>query len=157
MSKYSSINDTAFLEQVKNWIDLSGEIYVNVGFFRSGGAGSIHIICTSYDSFTNILNPLQEKKGTVTILRQPNFKIRGVANESLLKQAMSIFLNGEDWFLICPNEKSPYDSFGSGDRTHSDMRESFGRVEGRFVVMGDDKDFPPDEDRDDVLVARFNI
>jgi hypothetical protein len=156
MSKLFSINDRSFLKRVKSWIDMDGEIYVNIGFSGTG-SGSFHRICTSYDSFIDILNPLKEKKGAVTVLQRPDFKIRGIANEALLKQAMSVFLNGDDWFLFCSDENSPYNSLGSGDRTHRDMQELFRRIEGYYVVMGDDKDFPPDENRDDVLVAGFNL
>jgi hypothetical protein len=156
MTKFSSIDNATFQSTVKKWIDSDGEIYVYVGFWRAGG-DDVHILCRSYASFLEILLPLKEKKGAVTVLRNPTIKIRGIADENLLKQAMSVFPDGEDWFLICPDYDSPYNSLGSGDRTHSDMQELFQRYEGRFIVIGDDKDFPPDEDRDDVLVARFNL
>ncbi len=156
MNKYPSINDLAFQEQVKKWIELDGEIYVNVGFWRAGGA-DFHILCKSYDAFLDVLLPLKERKGAVTVLRNPEFKVSGIASKALLEQSMIAYPEGTDWFLICPDYKSPYNSFGSGDRTHNEMQELFQRLDGRFIVVGDDKDFPPGEDRDDVLVARFNL
>lgn len=156
MNKYPSINDSAFQQKVKEWIDSEGEIYINVGFWRAGGA-NVHIVCNSFNLFIDILYPLKDKKGAVTVLRHPLFKVQGIVDGDLLKQAMSIFPDGKDWFLICPDHQSPYNTIGSGDRTHKDMEALFQRLKGRFVVMGEDEDFPPDEDRNDVLVARFNL
>lgn len=154
MPRYPSVTDPIFLAQLKSWLALDGEIYVNVYFVRTAGV-QYHMLIRSFDAFMGLLPFLEDKFGAITVLRRPVFSTRGIANEALLKNAISRFPDGANWFLICPDDKFPYKTVFWGDNSHVKMQELFQQVMNRFIVMGDDVNFPPQETREDVLVADF--
>ena len=64
MTKYQ-ITDNHFLDQVKQWLELDNEIYVNIFFPRTGG-GSPSFLLVSYSEFVQVLSHVQNRIGEMT-------------------------------------------------------------------------------------------
>ena len=138
------INESSFLAKVKEWIESDGEVYVNVGYARSGGV-SDELLIRAFDEFERILSTFQGRKGGIEVYRHPQFVLRGTANAELLAKALEIIPDGVDWFLFYAAPSHSSLSIGRGDNTHQELRQTFAQHGGREIALGLDRNFPPRE------------
>jgi hypothetical protein len=123
--------DPAFLEQVKEWIEASGEVFVVIRYAYAAGAKD-YLFMTSYEQFQSRLGTLPSM-ADVIVFRQTQLPIRGVADGALLDRACADIPDGEWWFLVCPEEDAGY---YWGDKSHETLKETFEEYRGKFVAIG---------------------
>jgi len=139
-----SIYEQAFLDQVKAWIELDGEVYISFGYARSGGAGG-ELLIRAFDEFEKVVSTFQNRKGGIEVYRHPRLLLRGIANEELLLKALEIIPDETDWFLFHNDPLNAALAIGTGDNTHQELRQAFVQFCGCEIALGLDRDFPPQE------------
>src|SRR5262245_19878008 len=94
--------DPAFLDQIKEWIEASGEVFVVIRYAYAAGAKD-YLFMTSYEQFQSRLRTLRSM-ADVIVFRQTQLPIRGIADGALLARARAEIPDGEWWFLVCPED-----------------------------------------------------
>ena len=87
------MNNAQFLNQIKDWINLNGEIFVVIRYSHSAGA-RYYIIVNSFDEFRDLVAKLPTK-ANVIVFRQKQLPIRGQANNTLREQALDEIQDAE--------------------------------------------------------------
>jgi hypothetical protein len=142
------ISDAAFLNQVQNWIDSDGVIYADVYVFHA----PFPRLVTSYRDFEELIS-IMEGRGEITVLRHPDYLLKGIATTDLLIKAVEAFPEGKEWKLLCeiPNH-------GARGRTHQELKEVFERKNKYVAICSSADRFPPSRsprNNEEILVARF--
>jgi hypothetical protein len=125
------------LAMLSDWLAESGELFVDVYHPRSGGGSSGYFIRSMADLKSLIA---QDKWHTidVTIFREQQFPLRGIANEQLLEQALNMIPDGQ-WYQYVSLENSVFPDhvavWGSGD-SHAELCKEFAKDLGEQIAIG---------------------
>ena len=138
------LSDERFINKVKTWLSLDGEIYVSYGYARSG-AGNSEILIREIVEIEELINTFENRIGGIEVYRVPEFRLRGIANDELLDNALEIIPNDVHWLLFYMDSSNPNISIGCGDITHENLREAIEEFSGLEIALAYDSDFPPQE------------
>jgi hypothetical protein len=133
---------------------------------HSGGSNnSVHFIRSLAD-LKAIVTRETHPEVDISIFRAKQYPIRGIANESLLTDALEQIPDKRDFRILSVDADpiAPCSAIGFGG-CHQELREEFSRLAGQQVRVGTDPfDLPPFDhlvrffnDPDQVLVVRFHI
>jgi hypothetical protein len=123
-------------ERLKGWLAETGELWVDIHLVHGG--------CSSTDYFVRSVGELEELiyKQThaelkVSVFRHLQFPLRGVADESLLAQALQQIPDGKWYHIISLDHYYPSEvwSLGSGN-SHAELRREFPEILGQRVGVG---------------------
>ena len=124
---------------LSDWLTESGELYVDVYHPHSGGGSAGYFI----HSMADLKRLIAEEKWheiVVTIFREQQFPLRGIANEQLLEQALNMIPDGERYqYVSLENSVFPdhVEDWGSGG-SHAELRKQFAVDMGEQIAIGQD-------------------
>lgn len=119
------------------WLSDSGELCVDIYKPKSGSGGRQYFV-RSVDDFEKLISEQIHPELAVTVFRCLQYPLRGIADESLLKQALHLIPDGQRYtFVVLENYCYPNQPthWGSGN-SHSEFRHEFSEVLGRPVGIG---------------------
>jgi hypothetical protein len=146
--------------RLEEWLNETGELYVDVYLPHSGGGGTGYFVRT-VNQLEELIAKQRWHKLVLAVFRRLQYPLRGVANEAMLAQAL-VQVPEREWFhLVSLDHYYPDECWwcGSGD-THEEMRQAFREVAGQRVGFGRDP-FDKDSDwiyqtADEVMALYFN-
>lgn len=128
-----SLDNIALL---KDWLEETGELYVDIDLPHSGSSGSAYLV-RSMNELKLLISRQTHPEIVIAIFHSLQYPIRGIADEILLKQVLQRIADGE-WYTIISLE-SVYPSSvvwcGNG-RSHDELRHDFADVLGERVGIG---------------------
>jgi len=152
--------DPTFLNMVKHWIELDGEVYAIFELVRAGGV-KWHYVFTSTNQFLSVLTSpaLRSPSGVIDVYRHPQFPVRGWVDNAFVSRALSEIQDGQDWFLLSfDNEIEKGQTIGAyGDRSHKALKQELQDNAGKYVMIGPDIHWPipPDDYQGDWISAEI--
>jgi hypothetical protein len=134
---------TLFLPQnlamLSDWLLETGELYVDVYHPHSGG-GSEGYFIRSMAELKILIAQETWPEIVVTIFREKQFPLRGIADETLLEQGLQMIPDGQ-WYAFASLELSvfphPVSIWVSGE-SHEEFRTEFVEVMGEPIAIGQD-------------------
>lgn len=139
--------DHTFLEQVQHWIEDSNEVFVVLRYAYAAGAKD-YLFVRSFAQFTALLATLPPRTDVI-VFQERQLSIRGIADDSLLNEALTNIPEGIWWFLLCREGDNPGDYSSAGDDTHAALREAFQEYQGKYITLGLD---PPWNEADNATM-----
>ena len=150
-------SDVALLH---DWLQESGELYVDLDRPHSGGSNSSSYFVDRLSGLKEIVSQETHPEVLLHIFREKLYTIRGNMDDALLAAALEQ-IPDRQWFSILTvveDPLAPAERIGSGD-CHDELRDEFIRLKGRNVRIGRDPFDQPDtgffETPEDVLVLGF--
>lgn len=123
--------------KLEKWLTESGELCVDVYLSKGGGGGNQYFV-RSLSDLEALISEQKWQELVVTVFRRLQYPLRGVADDSLLAQALQEIPDGQ-WYTIVILENYCYPSHpllcGSGD-SHAELRQEFSAVLGQRVGIG---------------------
>lgn len=122
--------------QLREWLSETGELYVDVYRPHSGCSGTAYFV-RSPSELETLIREHTASELVMTIFRRLQYPLRGVADDTLLAQALQQTPDGE-WFHIVSLDDhypSPCSWRGSGS-THAELRQEFREIVGQRVGIG---------------------
>ncbi len=122
--------------QLESWLSETGELYVDLFLPHSGGGGTPYFI-RAIDEIEDLIASQKWRNLQICIFRRLHYPLRGIADDSMLEQALRDIRNGE-WFHIVSLDNYyplPCAFLGSGD-SHAELRAEFADVKGQKVGIG---------------------
>lgn len=152
----TSIYDEIVTAKLKEWFETSDELFIELHYPHSGGSGNYYLV-SSLDNLSRMVE--EARSGAVFfILRQLQFPIRGIADDTLIKRALDEIQDGEQ-FMITMREFYPQrlSRYGSWD-SHEVLVEEIKDCQGQAICVGKEPNVPdqywdPNHD-EDVIIAR---
>lgn len=147
--KAFSLSNLALLS---DWIEETGELYVDVYVSHSGAGGTSFFIRSLQDlkSIVSQFRQLPQQEIVVTIFRQLQFSLRGVANEELLEQALQQIPNHHPYEIVYLRYYPAHCNFCGSGTSHADLRKELTEVFGELVGIGPEPDVGSDKLRSNV-------
>jgi hypothetical protein len=134
---YAHLFDERDLALLHDWLQQTGELYMDLNRPHSGGDNRSVYFISSLAQIKEIVSAEKHREVSITIFREKQYPIRGVADEKLMKAAMRFLPDGQ-WFSIVSLGNAPSaqcNIVGFGD-THAELQENFVRLEGQSVRFG---------------------
>jgi len=122
---------------LSDWLQETGELYVDLHRPHSGGDNSSFYFTSTLAQLKEIVVSEGHPEVSITIFRQKQYAIRGIADEKLAHEALALIPEGE-WFSILSLEKvpsTPWNVIGSGN-THAELQESLANLKGQSIRFG---------------------
>jgi len=143
-----AVHDLALLY---DWLQATGELYMDLDRPHSGGSNnSIHFLRSLADLRAIIAGETWPEV-SITIFREKQYPIRGIAGKGLLQAAIGHFPDRQYFTILSESVRE----VGSGD-CHEDLRTELARLEGQPIWIGQDPfDLPQMAHPDDVFVVKF--
>ncbi len=127
------------LAAISDWLNESGELYVDVYLPHSGGGSSAYLIHSIHE-LKSLITRQSHPEIAISVFRDRQYPLRGIADETLLKQSLHQIQDG-DWYSIISLELSLYPSYiavwGNG-RSHKELQRDFADVLGEPIAIGQD-------------------
>jgi hypothetical protein len=126
----------ANLALLSDWLDETGELYIDV-YQPHGGASSFDYFIRSMNDLKLLVSQQTYPEIVFTVFRYLQYSLRGVADESLLKQALHEIPDGQ-WYTIVSLDNvypSMVSWWGSGN-SHKELQNEFAEVYGKRVGIG---------------------
>jgi hypothetical protein len=134
---YLRLFSPANLAMISDWLNETGELYVDVYHPHSGGGSAAYLI-GSIDELKTLIAKETWREIVVTIFRKQQYPLRGIANEALLERALNLIPDGQ-YYSIISLEGSKFPSSLShvgGENNHEELRREFADVLGELVGIG---------------------
>jgi hypothetical protein len=129
------------LAMLSDWLAESGELYVDVYHPHSGG-GSAGYFIRSMADLKRLIAQEKWHEIAVTIFREKQFPLRGIADDQLLAQALRMIPDGERYAFVSL-ELSVFPDhvafWGSGN-SHAEFQSEFAMEVGESIAIGQDPD-----------------
>lgn len=124
---------------LQQWLSETGELYVDIYHPHSGYGGTAYFV-RSLEELEELIARQTWRVLEVTVFRRMQYSSRGIADESLLEQALQLLPDNErEWYTIVLLEDLYYPKeprwVGSG-ATHAEFRKEFSALRGRQVAIG---------------------
>jgi hypothetical protein len=151
-----SVYDESVVAKVKEWIAVSKELLIELYQPHSGGGGTWYLV-TSFAKFHEMAAKVPSG-AVLFILHQPQFLIRGVVDDDLIKRALDEIQDGE-WYTIAELKfyPAPLSYLGNGN-SRTELRADLGDCRGMVVCLGKEPDLPEQywvkNDDEDIIIAR---
>lgn len=145
-----SLHNLALLH---DWLEENGELLVDIYRPHSGGSGFQYFI-HSLEELKTLVEAEVWEVITITIFRQKQFSLRGVANEKMLEAALSQIKDGEYYTIISLKKEfsKPIEVLADGNK-HSEISHDFSKFIGQEIGFGQD---PFDINQDEQLIKDRN-
>jgi hypothetical protein len=161
---YESLFAPCDLAMLYDWLEETGELYLDLDRPHSGGSNnSLHFV-RSLAELRVIVSNQAWPEIDISIFRAKQYPVRGFADDKLLATAVEQIPDSQYFTILSvgADPLAPCSAIGWGS-CHRELREELARLEGRQVWVGQDPfDLPPNDhfDRffnspDRVLVVRF--
>jgi len=134
-----SAYNLVFLNQVHQWIQETGEVFVVIRYAYSAGARD-YLFVFSFEQFEKLIHSLPPL-ADVIVFKQRQLPLRGIANAELLEVALKSIPDGEWWFLLCRHSDKLSDFSDDGADSHQEMRRAFEEFQGKHIAIGLDSPF----------------
>lgn len=149
-----SVYDRSVKAILEEWLEDSQEVFVDLYYPHSGASGTFYFVA-SLAQFDELASTARSG-ARLTLLRQRQFPIRGIADDTLLNRAVDEIQDGE-WYLIVEPVFYPAELsyLGVGD-SHEELVEDLKDLWGTSVCIGTEPDIPAywvENEADDTLVT----
>jgi hypothetical protein len=134
--KYLKLFSLSNLALLNDWLEENGELLVDIYRPHSGGGGFQYFVY-SLEELKYLIKIETWEELAITIFQEKQYSLRGIADEAMLKKALSQVKNG-DWYSIISLERNlpnPIDFLYASD-THSEMKEDFSKIFGQEIGFG---------------------
>lgn len=135
-----------YLATVRQWIAASGEVLVVMRYLRAAGSRDFALV-SSAEQFDRLVDVCPV--GTdIIVFRDPQLPLRGVVDETFLKQVESSFPHNPECLVVEVKPKTPNDPRCSGQIDHlAGLKHDLEETRGEIVAIGECPDFcGPDND-----------
>jgi hypothetical protein len=125
-----------------DWLNDTGELYIDVYWPHSGGSG-VEYVVRSLPDLKRVVSNHAGQELILTILREKCYPLRGLVNDDLIAQAMQLIQDGSyyeilDWGKLLDVDK-PFPGVGTtleDGNTHDELQEHLAGLIGREVAVG---------------------
>ncbi|MCB9453820.1 MAG: hypothetical protein H6672_20505 [Anaerolineaceae bacterium] len=136
---YLNLFSLGNLAMLSDWLEETGELYVDVYFPHSGNSGTAYFIRSLNDLKSLVL--LQNWPEIVfTVLRRLQFSLRGVADEQLLEKALQQIPDGHPYEIVNLRYYPENRNFCGSGKSHDELRRELSEVFGEIVGIGQEPD-----------------
>lgn len=134
---YDTLLTAEHLAKLQQWLDETGELYVDVYCRHSGGGGTPYLV-RSLKELQELVSGQTCRKLVVSVFRGLQYPLRGVADDALLAQALQQIPDGRWYSMILLEDYYPsqVSYMGSGD-SHAEMRQDFAENAGLLIGFGE--------------------
>jgi len=124
-------------EKLQQWLRETGELCVDV-YVPKGGRGGTGYFLRSIAELEELISKQSAPCVAITVFRQLQYPLRGVADDSMLAQALKRIPDGKWYTIISLDHYYPAEHRlrGSGN-THAELREEFAGVKGQRIAFGE--------------------
>jgi hypothetical protein len=147
-------------EKLQQWLRETGELCVDVYIPKSGSSGTGYFL-RSIMELEELISKQAASTLAITIFRRLQYPLRGMANESMLGEALKLFPDGKWYTIISLDDYYPSEHrlSGSGD-TQAELLKEFAEVIGQRIAIGvnpfDENDDWIYRSPDEAMVLYFN-
>ncbi len=133
---YSSIFTLHNLALLSDWLDETGELYVDIDLPHSGGSGISYFI-RSLQDLKELMAQQVWPEIVASVFHHHQYPLRGVVNEGLIKEALHEIGDGEWYAIISLKGFYPAScSFLGGNKSHAELRKELESLVGQQVGIG---------------------
>lgn len=130
---FFSIHNLALLS---DWLEENRELLIDVYHPHSGG-GSFQYFIHSIEDLKQLIRNQTHPEIEITIFRQKQYSLRGIANEEMLEKAFCNIKDGEYYSIISLENNFPNSiNFLEAGNGHSELRHNFSEFEGQEIGFG---------------------
>jgi hypothetical protein len=125
------------LALLNDWLEASGELCIDLYLPHSAGWYGVYFIKSLSDLKALLIQETWPEIG-LTIFREPQYPLRGIANDKLLEKALQQIPDGESYQIVSLNDfPDPCHWRGDGN-SHVDLKPDFEgeEVMGQNVAIG---------------------
>ena len=125
------------LALLNDWLQETGELYVDV-YHPHTASGSTAFIVRSMNELKSMFSQDSWLEIEITIFRARQFPLRGIADETLLEQALQLIPDGQAYSIatLNLNQHPSRINFHGDGKSHEQFRRDFAEVLGEEVGIG---------------------
>jgi hypothetical protein len=124
------------LALLSDWLGETGELYVDVYLPHSGGSSSAYFVHSMKD-LKSLISQQAHPEIVIAVFHHLQYPIRGVADETLLQQALHQIPDGEWYTIVSLGNVYPSSvSWWGNGNSHQELRHDFADVLGEKVGIG---------------------
>ena len=131
-----SVDDPTFRQTMEKWLQESSDLFVEVYYPHSGGNGRLFLVRTIQD-FEKLVSEARSN-AVILVLRNLQFPIRGVVDDSLIARAIDTVAPTEPYDIVSPvffpQELEYLEESGSSNRTQ--YLQDLENLRGKVVFTG---------------------
>jgi hypothetical protein len=127
------------LAMISDWLEETGELYVDVYMPHSGGGGTGFFI-RSLQDLKSLVAQQNWREISFSVFRRLQFPLRGVADEALLEQALAQIHDGQPYEIVNIRYYPEQCNYAGSGTSHAEFRREFADVMGEFVGIGQEPD-----------------
>ena len=123
------------LAMFSDWLQATGELCVEVYHPHSGGGGGFYLLHAMEDLKSLLIQDTWPEIA-LTIFRDIQFPLRGIADDKLLQQALEQIPDGEPYGIISLDHYPTICTFKGDGKSHAELRHDFLDIIGDEVAIG---------------------
>ena len=128
-----SIHNLALLS---DWLEGNKELLIDV-YHPHSGAGSLQYFIHSIEDLKQLIGNQTHPEIEITIFREKQYPLRGIADKELLEKALFNVKDGEYYSIISLENDFPSSiNFLEDGNSHLELRHDFSQVEGLKIGFG---------------------
>jgi hypothetical protein len=133
---YSTLFSLDNIALLSDWLEETGELYVDIYLPHSGGGSSAYFL-HSLSDLKALISQQTHPEIAISVFHYLQYPLRGVANEILLRQALENIPDGEYYAIVSLDYAYPSSVswWGSGN-SHDELRREFADVLGKKIGIG---------------------
>ncbi len=133
---YLSLFLPSDLALLSDWLKETGELYCDIYLPHSGGGGNPYFLHSLKD-LKSLVSQQTHPEIEISIFHHLQYPIRGIANESLLKQALAQIPDGEWYSIVSLSAVYPSSvSWRGSGNNHKELQSDFSEVLSEKVGIG---------------------
>jgi hypothetical protein len=130
------------LALLADWLEETGELYVDVDRPHSGGSSTGYLVRSLQDLKLLVVEQNDRPEIVFRIFRKQQLPLRGIASAELLEQALQQFPTGERFYVAHPDYYPNHCNCQSEGKSHSELRQAVEEEFGELIAIGS----PPEID-----------
>jgi hypothetical protein len=134
---YLSLFTPYNLALLNDWLEETGELYVDVYWPHSGGSSTPYFVRSMNDLKALVSQQPWPREISFTIFQKLQYALRGIADNKLLEQALQQIPDGEYYSIVSLEAVYPSRCmFLDEGKSHVELRRGFSEVIGQRVGLG---------------------
>jgi hypothetical protein len=127
------------LALLSDWLKENGELYVDMYWPHSGGGGTGYFI-KSLDDLKSLVSQQTWQEIVITIFRNLQFPLRGIADDQLLKAALRQIPDNTPYEIVNLRYYPEYCNYCGSGKGHTELTRELREVFGELVGIGQEPD-----------------
>ncbi len=133
--KYLTLFSIHNLALLNDWLQETGELYTDVYLPRTARTSDCYFI-HAMDDLKSLVEQQSRSQMVLTIFHRRQYPLRGIADETLLEQALEQIPDGECYTIVSLSKFPSSVKFSGSGKSHAELRHEFAEILGEEVGIG---------------------